>query len=207
VQNSLLGFFTFGGRGGTVVSRIRSRIALAVGVVGIFFTVATIVLPLLKSPQTAIAVGPAAPYGNSDSTLSGYLIPTVDAESRINIVVTGYTPNSLSFSMFPTSEGDLAPSGPPVLRLSNFSGPIVRVTLVSPVSQAYGIYIVSSNRTAFVIAVDGTWSPYYPLKAYTSEGLFVVLGGFLAYYYFRHYELRRSIEEKARMEATAGTQS
>jgi len=190
-----------------VVTRVRSRVALAVGLAGIIITLATIFLPLLKSHQTAIAVGPAAPYGNSDSTLSGYLIPTVEAGSRISIVITGYTPDSLSFSMFPTSEGDLAPAGPPVFRLSNFSGPIVRLSLISPLSQAYGIYIVTGNRTQFVIAVDGTWSPYYPLRSYTSEGLFVVLGGFLAYYYFRHYELRRSIEEKAKMEATAGTQS
>ncbi len=186
-----------------MVRNIRSRIALAIGIVGIAFTLATVFLPALKTHETAVAAGPASPYGASDSTLSGYLIPPVDKGSRINIVITGYAPHSLSFSMFPTAGGDLSPSGAPILQLSNFSGPIVRVSIISPDTQAYGIYIVSGNRTLFVIAVEGYWSPYYDLRGYTSEGLFVALGGFLAYYYFKHFELRRSIEEKAMAELRA----
>ncbi len=180
-----------------MVTKIRSRFALAIAIAGVVFTLATVILPLVKTHQTAIAAGPASPYGNSDSTLSGYLIPPVDRGSLISIVLTGYTPRSLSFSMFPTNSGDLAPAGPPLLILNNFSRPITHLAVVSPDNQAYGIYIVSTNRTQFVIAVDGSWSPYFPLRGYTSEGLFAALGGFLAYFYFKHFEFRRSIEEKA----------
>ncbi len=186
-----------------MVSRVRSRVALAIGIAGLVITLATVLLPTVKTHQTAIAAGPASPYGSTDSTLSGYLIPPVDKGSKISIVVTGYTPRSISFSMFPTNGGDLSPSGAPILILNNFSGPIMKLTVVSPNTQAYGIYIVSSNRTQFVIAVDGYWSPYYDLRGYTIEGLFVALGGLLAYYYFKHFELRRSIEEKASQELRA----
>ena len=188
-----------------MVTKIRSRVALAVGVVGIIFFLGTIFLPFVKTHQTAVGTGPASPYGGSDTTLSGYLIPPVDQGGRINIVITGYTPRSISFSLFPSAGGDLSPSGPPLILVSNFSGPIERLSFVSPETQAYGIYVVSGNRTQFVIAVDGYWSPYYNLRGYASEGLFVALGGFLAYYYFRHFELRRAIEEKARQETTSGS--
>ena len=186
-----------------MVTKLRSRIALVIGIIGIGFTLATIFLPAVKTHETAVATGPASPYGSSDTTLSGYLIPPVDRGSRITIAITGYSPGSISFSMFPSAGGELSPSAAPILQLSNFSRPLVRVSIISPETQAYGIYIVSGNRTQFVIAVDGYWSPYYPLRVYTSEGLFVVLGGFLAYYYFKHFELRRSIEEKASAEAKA----
>ncbi|MDA4124614.1 MAG: hypothetical protein OK438_04085 [Thaumarchaeota archaeon] len=182
-----------------MVTKIRSRVALAVAIIGVVFTLATVILPLVKTHQTAIATGPSTPYGNTDSTFSGYLIPPVDKGSTISIVLTGYAPDSLTFSMFPTISGDLAPAGPPILSLTDrdFSTPIKHLIVVSPDTQAYGIYIESSNRTQFVIAVDGTWTPYFDLRGYTSEGLFATLGGFLAYFYFKHFEFRRSIEEKA----------
>ncbi len=180
-----------------MVTKIRSRVALAVAIVGVVFTLATVILPLVKTHQTAIAAGPSSSYGNTDSTLSGYLIPPVDKGGLISIVITGYTPRSLSFSLFPTNSGDLAPAGAPILILNNFTNPITHLAVVSPDTQAYGIYIVSTNRTQFVIAVEGTWTPYFDLRGYTSEGLFAALGGFLAYFYFKHFEFRRSIEEKA----------
>jgi hypothetical protein len=187
-----------------VVRKYRSRISLAVALIGIAFTLACFVLPTIKIHQTAIGTGPTLPYGNQTSTLSGYLIPEVNQGSRITIVVTGYTPGSLTMSIFPSNGGDLGVSGNVLFFLTsaNFTKPIETVSFISPATQPYGIFVNSQNRTQFVIAVDGTWSPYHSLTDYISEGLFTVLGGFLAYSYFRHWEYRKNLEEEATREAT-----
>jgi len=172
-----------------VVRKLRSRLSLAVGILGLVLAFTTGYLPTVKVHQTAINTGPTSPYGNSTSTFSMFLVPTVDAGSTLKIVVTGYSPNSLTFSLFSTPEGDFNPVGAPVVSLSNFSKPVTRIIVVSPATQAYGIFIFSGNRTQFVLAVDGTWSSYYPLRSYFPEAMFMALAGLLAYFYFRQWEL------------------
>ena len=199
--------FTPASLGEIVVRKIRSRVALAFGVAGIIFFLCTISLPFIKTHQTAVNLGPTSGYGGSDTTFSGWLVPPIDQGSRVNIVLTGYTPNSILFSVFASPSGDISASGSPLISVSNFTASIERLSFVSPETQAYTIFVFSGNRTQFVMAVEGYWSPYYPLRGYASEALFIALGGFLAYYYFRHFELRRSIEEKATKEATSGSSS
>lgn len=167
-------------------------------------TLATLILPVVRTPQTVALEGPTAPYGASSTTLSGYYIPPVDQGTRVTIVITGYSPSSLYLSVFSTAEGGLATIGTPILIIHNFSSPLVRVSFVSPSTQPYGIYVFSGNRTHFVIAVDGNWSGYYFLRGYTSEGLFVALVGLLGYSYFRTWEKRAALEEVARKEASSG---
>ena len=180
-----------------MVTRLRSRISLAVATIGIGFTLATLTLPLVRTHQTVAYPGPTSPYGNSDTTLSGYLIPSVAQGTAINILITGYTQNSLSFSMFATDEGALSPSGALVPLPLDFSQPQVSASFVSPATQAYGIYIASKNHTQFVIALDGYWSSFTFLKGYSSEGLFVTLVGIFGYFYFINFERRRAVEESA----------
>ena len=186
-----------------MVSKVRSRAALGFAIIGIALTAGTLVLPGVRTHQVALVTGPAYPYGSATTTLSGYLIPPVEKGTNVSIVITGYSPHSIYFSLFPARGGDIAASGPPLILTSNFTGQIARLRFVSPDTQAYGIYIVSGNRSQYVLAVEGVWSPYYYLRGYASEGLFLLLVGFLAYYYFRHWEFRRSVEEKAMAEAKA----
>ncbi|MBI3840578.1 MAG: hypothetical protein HY297_01245 [Thaumarchaeota archaeon] len=188
-----------------MVTKIRSRLFKLIGILGIAFTIGTILLPLVRTPQTMVLTGPTAQYGQSETTLSGYFIPPVAADTRLTLVITGYSPSSLYLSVFPTVEGGLEPVGSPVFIVRNFSNPLVRLSFVSQTVQSYGIYVVSGNRTQFVIAVDGNWSGFYVLRGYTAEGLFIALGGFLGYSYFRTWEKRAALEEQARKEAAPGT--
>jgi hypothetical protein len=55
--------------------------------------------------------------------------------------------------------------------------------------------------------VEGTWSPYISVKQYTPETLFMGLVGFFAFFYFRQWERRKAIEEKAIAEATMGSRT
>ena len=184
-----------------MASKVRSRVALGFAIVGVILTACTLILPGVRTHQVAIVTGPAYPYGVATTTQSGYLIPAVEKGTNVSIVLTGYSPHSIFFSLFPARGGDIAPTGQPLIITSNFTGQIARLRFVSPDTQAYGIYIVSGNRTQYVLAVEGIWSPYYYLRGYASEGLLILLAGFLAYYYFRHWELRRSVEEKALADA------
>ena len=98
---------------------------------------------------------------------------------------------------------NLAPTGPALIAVSNFSGAPFRVTLNAPVAEPYAIFIASTNRTSFAIAIRGTWSLFYVLRGYISEGLFATLAAALATYYFRTFESRKAVEEQAIKEATS----
>jgi hypothetical protein len=180
-----------------MVRRYRSRISTAITVAAVVFTVMCVLLPEVKTQQTIIREGPTSPYGTSDYTFSGYVIPPVPAGSRIVVAIEGYLPYSLTFSLFPAARGDLNPTGPALLVLSNFTGAPFRISVMAPASESYAIFIASLNRTGFAIGVGGTWSLFYVLRGYVFEGFFASVAAALATYYFRSAERRREIEESA----------
>ncbi len=184
-----------------MVRRYRSRAALGMMVAAIAFTAMCIVLPEVRTQQTALQEGPVSPYGGSDYTFSGYVIPPVPAGSQIIIAIQSYLPNSLTFSLFPSAGGDLNPTGPALLVLSNFTGAPVRVSVTAPVTEAYSIFIASTNRTAFAIGIRATWSLFYVLRVYVNGGVFASIAAALAFYYFRYSEKRKAVEEEAISEA------
>jgi hypothetical protein len=186
-----------------VVRRVRSRIALIITVVSLVFSICCLILPEISTEQTMLAEGPTTPYGQADYTFSGYVIPPVPLHSEIIVAIDGYIPNSLTFSMFPAASGNLAPTGPALIAVSNFSGAPFRVTVNAPVAEPYAIFVSSTNRTSFAIAIKGTWSLFYVLRGYIFEGFFATLGALLATYYFRTVENRKALEEEAVREATS----
>jgi len=183
--------------------RYRSRISLVAFAIALLFTALCVVLPEVRTDQILVRIGPTSPYGDSDYTFSGYVIPPVRAGSQIAVAIQGYIPNSLTFSLFPAAGGDLFPTGPALLVLSNFSGAPFRVSMSAPVSGPYAIFISSSNRTGFAIGIRGTWSLFYSLRGYVFEGFFASVAAGLAAYYFRAVEGRKEVEERAIWEAKA----
>jgi len=173
-----------------VVRKYRSRLALGFFVAALSFTFLCLLLPQVKTEQTVIMEGPTAPYGNSDYTFSGYLVPPVDAGSKIIVAVNSYIPKALAMSIFAAKGGDLTPTGSSLLLISNFTGAPVRVSITAPPTGTYAIFVVSSNRTNFLIGIKGTWSLFYVLRLYVVEGIFASLAGAVSYYYARIIEKR-----------------
>lgn len=171
--------------------------SIAVAVVAALFTLMCLVLPEVQTPQTIIMEGPTSPYGAISYTFSGYVVPPVPAGSEISVGIAGYLPNSLALSMFPATGGGLQPTGPALIDLSNFSSSPFSVSVTAPVSGSYAIFITSENRTVYVLAIRGVWSLFYVLRGYVFEGFFAAVAGILATYYFRTWEKRKEIEEKA----------
>ena len=145
------------------------------------FLVSTLFLPLAKSQQELTYLGPAVPYV-SDTSLSGYYVPPVAAGSQVEVSLTGFTPESLYISVFPTRESSIAPSDTPVYYGSPLTNSSIR--FFSAASIPYGIYIVSHNRTTYTIRIEGVFSQFYWLGTYLSIGVFLTVGtGALFYYY------------------------
>lgn len=186
-----------------MVPRYRSRAALGITVAAFAFTAMCLVLPEVRTQQTELLEGPVSPYGGADYTFSGYVIPPVPAGSQIVIAIQGYLPNSLTFSLFPAAAGDLNPTGPALLVLSNFTGAPARVSVTAPAAESYAIFIASTNRTAFAIGIRATWSLFYVLRVYVNEGVFASIAGALAFYYFRNLEKRKEVEEEATRDAVS----
>jgi hypothetical protein len=186
-----------------VVHRYRSRISLTIAIAALVFTASCLILPEVSTEQTTVEEGPTTPYGQANYTFSGYVIPPVPAHSQIVVAIDGYVPNSLTFALFPSAGGNLVATGQALVELSNFTGAPFRVQVTVPTAESYAIFIASTNRTAFAIAIKGTWSLFYVLRGYISEGLFASLAAILATYYFRTYERRKEVEEEAIKEATS----
>lgn len=183
-----------------MVKRGRSTIALGITVAAVAFTILSIALPNVRTEQTLIQEGPTSPYGGADYTFSGYLVPPVPAGSTIIIAINAYLPKALLMSVYPAAGGDLTPTGSSLLSISNFTGAPVRVSITAPSTEAYAVFIVSTNRSNFVIGIKGTWSLFYVLRLYVIEGVFASLAGAATYYYARIVEKRRETEEKALLE-------
>jgi hypothetical protein len=196
-------FYDWRGSTEDVVRRYRSRISLALAIISIAFTSSCLILPEVATTQTIEEVGPTAPYGAANYTFSGYVIPPVPANSQIVVAIDAYLPYSLTFSMFPTAAGNLAPTGPALLVLSNFTGAPFRVSVTVPAAEPYAIFITSINRTAYAIAIKGTWSLFYVLRGYVFVGFLASFACILATYYLRALENRKVVEEEAIREATS----
>jgi len=184
-----------------VVRRIRSSIALGLAIISVAFTVCTLILPGVQTTQTIVEQGPTTPYGQANYTFSGYVIPPVPAHSQIVVAIDAYIPYSLTFSLFPAASGNLSPTGPALLVLSNFTGAPFRVSATAPAAEPYAIFIASTNRTAYAIAIKGTWSLFYVLRGYVFVGFLASLASILAASYFRAFERRKVVEEEAVREA------
>jgi hypothetical protein len=177
--------------------KYRSRASTGIFVIAVVFTLLCVVLPEIRTEQIIVRIGPSSPYGETDYTFSGYVIPPVPAGSQIAVAIQGYLPYSLTFSLFPAAGGDLNPTGPALMVLSNFTGAPSRVSVKAPVSGPYAIFISSTNRIGFAIGIKGTWSLFYVLRGYVFAGFFVSVASGLAAYYYRQAERKKEIEEKA----------
>ena len=78
-----------------------------------------------------------------------------------------------------------------------------RVSVTAPTAEPYAIFIASTNRTGYALAIKGTWSLFYVLRSYVFVGFFASVASILATYYFRALERRRAVEEEAVREATS----
>jgi hypothetical protein len=158
---------------------------------------ATLVLPQVSFPQAVSYEGPAVPYGNSTYSISGYYIPTVNQGAFVRVDLSGYSPSSVILSLFPTAQSTLSPTGPPLLTFSLSPEPDQNATILSPSTQAYGIYVVSYNDTSFRLGVSSVWSPFYDYRIYSAPAVFFLIASGIAFYYFRLTAARRRWEEEA----------
>lgn len=174
------------------------RVFAVVLLLGSLMTVSAILLPYLKEEQSVVWSGPSVPYGRGNYTISGYLVPPVDAGEPVSISVYGYSPGSVDITVFAAKGGDLVPDGPPIVSYTRLSNSSYTRVVVSNRTASYGILVNSYNGTSFFLRVDSRWSPFYNrLSAYLAAGVFMVLSGAFGAYYFR------TVREKERMEEEA----
>ena len=106
-------------------------------------------------------------------------------------------------TFFATGEGSIAPQGPPLLQ-ERPSGTSFSTEVESTQSQAYGVYIVSYNRTEFLPTVASVWSPFYGLRTFFAPAAALVFAAGGATYYFTLAARREEVFEKALTQARGG---
>lgn len=173
------------------------------------FLASTFILPGFKENQVVTYHGPAVPYspGNTvlqNTSLSGYYIPPVDQGSIIRVSFYDFKPNSVEISLFATRVGEIAPveSQQPL-----YVGTLVAnssYTFRAAASQPYGIYVISHNRTTFVMVVNAVYSPFFWLPTYESAAVILTVASVVLLYYYNFTARRWRLEQKAIEEARAG---
>ena len=182
------------------------REALSTAALGapLVFALATVALPQVTYPQVAVHDGPELPYGNSTYAISAYYIPTVPEGVPISVQISGYLPGTVVLSFFPSAQSVVNPTGSPDIQFDRPLGSTSNDTIVSPASQAYGIYVVSYNGTGFRLAVSSVWSPFYVVRIYTFPAMFAVIVTALMVYYFHEVGDRRRAEREVMKSLAAG---
>ncbi len=168
--------------------------------VSLLFLAATLALPLLKSQQEVTYNGPVVSYFGGDTAVSGYYIPTVDQGSSVKIALSNFVPGDVEISVFPTKEGTIAPSGGPIFLQtlhSNFT-----VSFKAQATQPYGIYVISYNRTTYLMRVFAVFSPYFWLGSYAFAGVVGALSSGILLYYYTFMSRRWKLEQQAIKEAS-----
>lgn len=179
------------------------HLSLALLIISVGFLVSTFVLPEVRSPQDTSYRGPSVPYLNGTTALSGYYIPTVEKGSQVNITFTDFVPRMLEISVFPTQPGNIAPV-PGVLPV--FAKTLVNnftLTFKALDTQPYGVFVISYNKTTFVMRVRAIYSSYYWLSTYSAVGVIATLASGILLYYYTFTARRWMDEQQAVREATA----
>jgi hypothetical protein len=158
---------------------------------GVALVVAAAVLPYVKSPQTMTSNGPVYSYGNGTVQISGYYFPPIDRGTQIVLDVTGYKPDSITISFFPSASSSVSPTGSPLLFQPNLGDSKFHAILTSTDTQPYGMYVNSLNRSSFTVQVHSVWSPYQYLVGYVPEGFFLMLLGAIGVAYSRGAKRRQ----------------
>jgi hypothetical protein len=167
--------------------------------ISLLFLGCTIVLPQVKTPQNAVYRGPAVPYGNSTTVVSGYYIPVVEAGSKVTVSIDDFLSGAVDISVFPSLMGAISPEGVPVY----LKTPLINssVTFTANATQPYGVYVISRNSTGFTLVVEATYSSFYWLNTYASIGVIAALATGILYYFYRFSSRRWVVEQKAIREA------
>ncbi len=179
----------------------------ALFVLSLVFLAATVFLPTQKYDQLASYRGPAVSYYGGDTAVSGYYIPPVQPNSKITVSLYDFIPGSVDISIFITQMGSIAPvAGITPLYLGT---PTTNQTIIFPSqdSQPIGMYVISHNRTSFILRIHAIYSPFFWLSTYTSAGVILTLGTGVLLYYYTFTARRWKLEQKAIEEATQGSDS
>jgi hypothetical protein len=163
--------------------------------ISLTFLAATLVLPLVKSPQETVYQGPAVSYFGGDTAVSGYYIPPVAQGSMVKIAVSNFLPGHVELSVFPTKENSISPTGGSIFFQTLPSN--ITVSFTSKESQPYGIYVISYNGTTFLIRVTGVFSSYFWLASYAFFGVVGSLASGVLLYYYTFNSRRWKIEQQA----------
>lgn len=155
-----------------------------------------LLLPQLRFVQKQSFEGPEVPYGNSDYTISGYYLPTIDFGTPISVTLSGYKPGTVILSLFPTGDFRIAPDGPPIISINRPLTAEASASVQAPTTHPYGIFVVSYNGTDYLLTVSSVWSPFYGLVIYDAPAVFVLIATGIAAYYFRQTAAVRRAEEK-----------
>jgi hypothetical protein len=186
---------------------LRATVLLAVFaaifVGGMVLSIGSVVLPDVTSSQTLVSHGPVTPYGVSSYQISGYFLPPIPQGQSIDINVSGYLPGTIGISLFPSGPDSLSPTGSPILFLPVLQGPYSHVTLTSTGTQAYGLLVTSLNRSSYDLVVTSVWSPYYVLRVYLPEGIFLMILGAVGVINFRESRRREAEVRKVLAEVAA----
>src|SRR2546426_10083548 len=160
-------------------------------------------IALLRDAPERVVVGDRCPLISRRRDPQRLLHPPVDVQKHIAITISYFSWASLDTTVFATGEGSIAPQGPPLLQ-ERPSGTSFSTEVESTQSQAYGVYIVSYNRTEFLLTVASVWSPFYGLRTFFAPAVAFVFAAGVATYYFTLAAKREEGFGEALTEARGG---
>lgn len=167
-------------------------------ITGIIIIFMSVILPLVKLPQTFVMRGPKVEL-NEDTTywIETCILPPIDAGTPFSVDLEGAHPGGLTIAILPSRDGEVIPGSSPLLTSvldPNQQG--LSTSTTAPMSSEYTIFIVSI-RNNFTLMINSNWSPFYNLRIYLYFGIGALPAGLLVIYYERILEGQKRVIREA----------
>lgn len=174
--------------------RRLKTLGLLLTISGIVIIFMSIILPLVKLPQTFQKKGPSIKL---DETITYWIdtwtLPPIDEGTSFSVNLEGSSPGGLSITIFPSRYGEVIVGSSPLL--TRAFTPIqqrLSITKIAPMSSEYTVSIVSIMNN-FTLTINSNWSPFYVLRVYLYVGLGALPVGLLIIYYSKIKESRENL--------------
>jgi hypothetical protein len=157
---------------------------------GILVVFSSLVLPLVKLPQTFNRTGPSAVAGSNQYWIDTFILPQIDNGTVIMIYLKGVHPGGLGITIIPYQEGAPIVGATPVINyIFETDQETLTAQSMATLDAEYFVSVVSIMNS-YSLTISSVWSPYNSLRTYLYPGLSMLPAGLLIVYYDRIIEKR-----------------
>ena len=173
------------------------RVSAFALLLSVAFLVATLLLPLLRLPETVQTVEPSSSNSSQSYQVYGYGIPPVNQGTIINVTLSAYKPYTLEYSLSPTIGNKVLAA----ISLGKVgSSPATSFAATAAGTYSLELTVIAYNGSGFHILYTGVWSPFNDLGVYIAPAVFLVAASLAAFYYFGTRIGRQLNEEQVERE-------